>query len=171
MLMCSPCSCSLWSARWLSRVSFVGARIDLPEFVAAAWFGPKGFASVVYGLLVLESGVNLSEEMFSLIALVVTASILIHSSTDVVVARRFRGADLEAPIRTAFAKESPRETPRAELAAMMAGFSQLLSSSTLRVHISCQSRTSWFFKATLNVFRTNAVSFVAPLPPYRFLRP
>jgi sodium/hydrogen antiporter len=78
-------------------VSFLGARINLPEFAAAAWFGPKGFASVVYGLLVLESGVKLSEEMFHLIALVVAASILLHSSTDVVVARRFRGADLEAP--------------------------------------------------------------------------
>ncbi len=30
-------------------VSFLGARINLPEFAAAAWFGPKGFASVVYG--------------------------------------------------------------------------------------------------------------------------
>jgi sodium/hydrogen antiporter len=78
-------------------VSFLGARINLPEFAAAAWFGPKGFASVVYGLLVLESGVKLSEEMFHLIALVVAASILLHSSTDVVVARRFRGSDLEAP--------------------------------------------------------------------------
>jgi NhaP-type Na+/H+ or K+/H+ antiporter len=78
-------------------VSFVGARINLPEFAAAAWFGPKGFASVVYGLLVLESGVILSEEMFHLIALVVAASILLHSSTDVVLARRFRGTDLEAP--------------------------------------------------------------------------
>jgi len=78
-------------------VSFLGARIGLREFVAAAWFGPKGFASVVYGLLVLESGVDLSEEMFHLIAVVVAASILLHSSTDIVVARRFRGADLEVP--------------------------------------------------------------------------
>jgi len=78
-------------------VSFLGARINLPEFAAAAWFGPKGFASVVYGLLVLESGVNLSGEMFHLIALVVAASILLHSSTDVVVARQFRRVDLEEP--------------------------------------------------------------------------
>lgn len=78
-------------------VSFLGARINLPEFAAAAWFGPKGFASVVYGLLVLESGVDLSEEMFHLIALVVAASILLHSSTDVVVARQFRRTDLEEP--------------------------------------------------------------------------
>lgn len=78
-------------------VSFLGARIGLREFAAAAWFGPKGFASVVYGLLVLKSGVDLSEEMYHLIAVVVAASILLHSSTDVVVARRFRGADLGAP--------------------------------------------------------------------------
>ena len=74
----------------------MGARINLPEFVAAAWFGPKGFASVVFGLQVVESGVNLSGDMFHLIALVVAASILLHSSTDVVVARRFRRTDLEA---------------------------------------------------------------------------
>lgn len=76
-------------------VSFLGARIGLREFVAAAWFGPKGFAPVVYGLHILKSGVDLSEEMFHLIAAVVAASILLRSSTDVVVARRFRGTDLE----------------------------------------------------------------------------
>ncbi len=76
-------------------VSFQGSSIGRREWAAAAWFGPKGFASVVYGLIVLESGVELSDEMFHLIAVVVAASILLHSSTDVVVARQFRDADLE----------------------------------------------------------------------------
>ena len=84
---------ALLAARPLALLlSFVGSGIDRREWAAAAWFGPKGFASVVYGLLVLESGVALSDEMFHLVALVVAASILLHSSTDVVVARRFREA-------------------------------------------------------------------------------
>ena len=57
--------------------------------LAAMWFGPKGFASVVYGLLVLESGIARADELFHLIALVIVLSILAHSSTDVVVARQF----------------------------------------------------------------------------------
>lgn len=53
---------------------------------------PKGFASVVYGLLVLQSGVSGSDEVFHLVALVVAASILLHSTSDVVVGRRFEEA-------------------------------------------------------------------------------
>lgn len=82
-------------------ISFIGSGIGAREWAAAAWFGPKGFASVVYGLLVLESGVARSEEMFHLIAVVIAASILLHSSTDGLIARQFQNADLE-----------PEETPR-----------------------------------------------------------
>lgn len=75
--------------------SFIGSSIGMKEWVAAAWFGPKGFASVVYGLLVLEADVALADKMFHLIALVIAVSILLHSSTDVVVARQFKDADLK----------------------------------------------------------------------------
>ena len=71
-------------------VSFLGTGIDRREWAAAAWFGPKGFASVVYGLLVLDARIPLADESFHLVAIVVVASILAHSSTDVLVARRFR---------------------------------------------------------------------------------
>lgn len=70
-------------------VSFLGTRLPAKEQLAAMWFGPKGFASVVYGLLVLESGVDRSDELFHLVALVIVLSILAHSSTDVIVARQF----------------------------------------------------------------------------------
>ena len=76
-------------------ISFIGSRIAWKEWVAVAWFGPKGFASVVYGLLVLESGVVLADQMFHIIALAVAVSILLHSSTDVVVARQFKDIDLK----------------------------------------------------------------------------
>lgn len=63
---------------------------DLPRYdkAAAAWFGPKGFASVVYGLLILESGIESADRLYHLIAIVVAASIVAHSSTDALVARK-----------------------------------------------------------------------------------
>ncbi|MDM4718505.1 cation:proton antiporter [Micromonospora sp. WMMA1363] len=70
-------------------VSFLGSHLTRTEQFAAMWFGPKGFASVVYGLLVLQAGIAASDEVFHLVALTVVLSILAHSSTDVVIARIF----------------------------------------------------------------------------------
>ncbi len=70
-------------------VALIGSTLHVRERIAAAWFGPKGFASVVYGLLILRSGVAQRSELFHLVALVVVASIIAHSSTDVVIARWF----------------------------------------------------------------------------------
>lgn len=70
-------------------LSFLGTKLPWQEQAAVAWFGPKGFASVVYGLIVLESGAGRADEMFHLIALTVVLSILAHSSTDVPIAHYF----------------------------------------------------------------------------------
>ena len=82
--------------------ALLGSELDWREWVAAAWFGPKGFASVVYGLLILHSAVDGGDLMFHLIALVTVLSVVAHSSTDVLVARWFRRvADEEAGGRQA----------------------------------------------------------------------
>lgn len=81
-------------------VALLGSSLGRREWAAAAWFGPKGFASVVYGLLILRSGTELGDELFHLLAIVIAASILAHSSTDVVVARLFHeedGGEAETP--------------------------------------------------------------------------
>jgi NhaP-type Na+/H+ or K+/H+ antiporter len=70
-------------------VSFLGSGLTIREQAAVAWFGPKGFASVVYGLIVLSSAIAASEQVFQLVAVTIVASILLHSSTDIVVARGF----------------------------------------------------------------------------------
>jgi NhaP-type Na+/H+ or K+/H+ antiporter len=70
-------------------VSFVGSGLGLREQAAAMWFGPKGFASVVYGLIVLQSGIPAASEIFHLIAVTIGLSILLHSSTDTLVASWF----------------------------------------------------------------------------------
>lgn len=68
--------------------SFIGTNLPRGQRIAAMWFGPKGFASVVYGLLVLESGIELSDQVFHLVALTIVLSILAHSSTDVLIAKK-----------------------------------------------------------------------------------
>ncbi|MQA85791.1 MAG: sodium:proton antiporter [Streptosporangiales bacterium] len=79
--------------------SLAGSTLPWGERAAAAWFGPKGFASVVYGLLVLQSGIPGAEKIFHLVALVIVLSILAHSSTDILVARRLGGTEEEPPPR------------------------------------------------------------------------
>ncbi|GAA3443032.1 hypothetical protein Pve01_34320 [Planomonospora venezuelensis] len=70
-------------------ISFLGSGLSVREQAAVAWFGPKGFASVVYGLIVLGSGIAAADEVFQLVAVTIVLSILLHSSTDIVVARWF----------------------------------------------------------------------------------
>jgi NhaP-type Na+/H+ or K+/H+ antiporter len=76
-------------------VAFLWSGLPMREQLAAMWFGPKGFASVVYGLLVLQSGIDLADQVYHLVALVIVLSILAHSSTDVLVARQFEKAETE----------------------------------------------------------------------------
>lgn len=73
-------------------LSFLGSHLPRREWAAAAWFGPKGFASVVYGLLIVRIGTAAGDEIFHLIAIVVVLSIFLHSSTDVPVAHWFERA-------------------------------------------------------------------------------
>ncbi|WP_406097252.1 cation:proton antiporter [Kitasatospora purpeofusca] len=76
-------------------ISLIRSRIDRREQLVAAWFGPKGFASVVYGLLVLQAGIPQGEQAYTLIAVCIAVSIAVHSSSDVPVARLF---DVEEPV-------------------------------------------------------------------------
>lgn len=68
-------------------LSVLGSGLGWKQRLAAAWFGPKGFASLIYAVLVLDAGLVDGERLFRL-ALVVTAlSIVAHSSTGVPMAR------------------------------------------------------------------------------------
>ena len=79
------------------------------------WFGPKGFASVVYGLLVLESGIAAADDIFHLVALTIVISIVLHSSTDVVVARAF-DTEAETPAWHQILRRSSRPHPGSQTA-------------------------------------------------------
>lgn len=71
-------------------LSLLRTRLPFRERATAAWFGPKGFASVVYGLLALQSEIPNSAEVFNLVAVTIALSIVLHSSTDVPIAKALR---------------------------------------------------------------------------------
>ena len=52
-----------------------------------AWFGPKGVASMLFALLVLDEPVTNGSLVFDVAAFVILASILAHGLTDTVGAR------------------------------------------------------------------------------------
>jgi sodium/hydrogen antiporter len=70
-------------------VSLWRADLSRREQYAAAWFGPKGFASVVYGLLAAQSGIPEAQTVFELVAVTIALSMVAHSMTDVPVSRAF----------------------------------------------------------------------------------
>jgi len=71
------------------ETALLGSKLPWEERATAAWFGPKGFASVLYGLLVLEGGHPDSAHLFHIIVVAISFSIIAHSSTDVPIARWF----------------------------------------------------------------------------------
>lgn len=79
-------------------VSMIGSGLTRRQTLLTGWFGPKGFASVVYGILILHAGLDHTAH---LIALAVTLSIVVYSSTDILIGKwfekRVRKAKPEAP--------------------------------------------------------------------------
>jgi NhaP-type Na+/H+ or K+/H+ antiporter len=71
-------------------LSLLGTDLTWPQILAAGWFGPKGFATAVLGLMILQAGIAQGESVVKVIGLVIAGSIILHSSTDVLVARWFR---------------------------------------------------------------------------------
>ena len=71
-------------------ISLIASGLQWRERITAGWFGPKGFASVIYGLLIVQGAVPGADRMFHLVAVVVAGSMIAHSSTDVLFARWFR---------------------------------------------------------------------------------
>lgn len=88
---------ALLAARPLALVlALLGGGLPRSEWLAAAWFGPKGFASLLYAILVLNAGLPRGTWLVQATALVIVVSIVAHSSTDTLVARWFHRAAARA---------------------------------------------------------------------------
>ena len=68
-------------------LSLAGTRLPGPQKAFIAWFGPKGVASMLFALLVLDRAVAHGSLVFDVAAFAILASILAHGLTDTVGAR------------------------------------------------------------------------------------
>jgi len=71
-------------------LSFVGVDLPMSQKLFVAWFGPKGVASMLFALLVINSDVIHRALVFDIASFVILASILAHGLTDTVGANWLR---------------------------------------------------------------------------------
>jgi NhaP-type Na+/H+ or K+/H+ antiporter len=89
-------------------IASAGAGLKPRERAFIAWFGPKGVASMLFALLVLNSAVPRAGVIFDVAAFVVLASIATHGLTDTVAARRvFAEPEEEVPVEEEPEDEEP----------------------------------------------------------------
>jgi NhaP-type Na+/H+ or K+/H+ antiporter len=69
------------------EVALAGTAIPRPHKAFMAWFGPKGVASMLFALLVLDRTVAHEATIFDVASFVILASIVVHGLTDTVGAR------------------------------------------------------------------------------------
>lgn len=91
---------ALLVARPLSiLLAFLGITLSRPERLFVAWFGPKGIASMLFALFVLNSTAQDRTLVFDVAAFTILASIVAHGLTDTVgaawVERRLEGSEGE----------------------------------------------------------------------------
>ncbi|MEU3224766.1 cation:proton antiporter [Streptomyces microflavus] len=70
-------------------LSLVGSGLRPPTVAYIGWFGPRGLASVVLGLLVLEEHVHGVELVGRVVAVTVGLSVLLHGISAVLLANRY----------------------------------------------------------------------------------
>jgi sodium/hydrogen antiporter len=76
-------ACTLLIARPTAIfAAFAGTRVSTTTKAFMAWFGPKGVATMTFGLLVLAEEIPSGERIFHLAALTVFCSIIAHGLTD-----------------------------------------------------------------------------------------
>lgn len=62
-------------------VAMAGMRADWRTVLFVGWFGPRGLASILFGLLLLEEALPSADELFAVIAWTVVASVFLHGAT------------------------------------------------------------------------------------------
>lgn len=93
-------------------VSFVGVELPRPEKLFIAWFGPKGVASMLFALLVLNSADPNRTIVFDVASFVILTSIFAHGLTDTVgarwIERRLSGHPDEDEVREQVERDEER---------------------------------------------------------------
>jgi NhaP-type Na+/H+ or K+/H+ antiporter len=82
---------------WLA---LAGTKLRPAEKLFVGWFGPRGLASVVFAVLVLDADVPGSETLIATVACTVVLSILLHGLSANPLAARLAGSRLAASARS-----------------------------------------------------------------------
>lgn len=90
------------------------SRLRAPTVAYIGWFGPRGLASVVFGLLVAEEHLNGADLIDHVVAITIGLSVLLHGASAAVLAGRYGHWYQEAAATTPELRESTttRVTPR-----------------------------------------------------------
>lgn len=82
---------SLTAVRMLPiSLALLGTGLRPVTHLYLGWFGPRGLASMVFALLIVEeSGLPVAEELFDIVTLTVLLSVVLHGATASVGARRY----------------------------------------------------------------------------------
>ena len=105
----------LLSADGLSRLVCLGvAAFSLVTGIySLGWFGPRGLASVVFALLVLERGVPEGQTLLTTVVLTVALSVLLHGLTSApLVGAYHRWYESHAKVHPTAAEAAPATMPR-----------------------------------------------------------
>lgn len=94
-------------------IALFTTHITRMEKFAVAWFGPKGFSSILYLLFVWNSYVPDTSQMFTLVSITLVISIVAHSSTGLLFARWFKRNPVQDDI-VASPSEADDEAPVVE---------------------------------------------------------
>ncbi|MBT8197166.1 MAG: hypothetical protein KJO84_01565, partial [Acidimicrobiia bacterium] len=71
-------------------VSLVGSHLSVPTVAYMAWFGPRGLASILFGLFILEeAALPAGDEIFLVVSWTVILSVLLHGLTSVWLSERY----------------------------------------------------------------------------------
>ncbi len=62
-------------------IAVAGLRVAWPTVLFVGWFGPRGIASILFGLILLREGIPAAEQFFDVVTVTVTASIVLHGAT------------------------------------------------------------------------------------------
>jgi len=88
-----------------------GARLQTIAFMG--WFGPRGLASIVFGLLVVERGVPEAKTLLATVAVTVVMSVFLHGFTSVpFVAMYHRWYEAHAEAHPQAPEATPAQVPR-----------------------------------------------------------
>ena len=71
-------------------LSLAGSRLRLPTVAFVGWFGPRGLASILFGLFILEEAeVAVFEEVLMVVTWTVMVSVVLHGATSYPLANRY----------------------------------------------------------------------------------